>query len=128
VGKGLHQFIILVSNIKPEMAKDFVVAIIKYLWPKPDHYKKHSDRIHFEYHHVVNGSTVITHAWFQFSDVGEINCHAFHDNWEDTDALSDAGDSDYDDEIHTRGGAEEHAQHFTGILRAHQYAGARCCA
>ena len=100
-----NQFIILINDIKPGMALDFLAAVVKYLWSKPAHYERRSNSVHFEYHYVVNGSPVISHAWFQVSaTLGIIVFKASHDMGEDKDALSDAGDSDYDDEIHTRGG------------------------
>ena len=113
-------FIINMHKIKPDKLLDFQEAVVKYLWPKIDYFDRRSTGVNFELHTVVNGSEVIVHCWFYVPGVEQggtgLNMVVQDDFQEDKDALSDAGDSDYDDDIHSRGGIREPFASVCSIL------------
>jgi hypothetical protein len=63
------------------------VVLVKYLWPRPDHYEwsSKSTGVVFEFHHNIKGSLVIAQNWFCITKEGKMVFRARRDWSRDTD-------------------------------------------
>ena len=93
--KYVSQIIVRYDRIDPHFKwRAFAEAVVKYLWPRSDHYQVRPDGVHWEFHYKDGRKLVVVYCKMFKTHMGSLSVQAGNDFGDGADLSGDETDED----------------------------------